>query len=195
MRWLIATHNIGKQREFQALFAPLNIEIVTLRDLKIPAVAEIGLSFVENALIKARYGAELSGLPTLADDSGLCVMALNGAPGVHSAYYANQHGNDVANNQKLLAELATVKAPHRQAYYVAYLVFVQQACDPMPLIFQGTWAGEIAEYAAGEQGFGYDPLFYLPDQGCTVAQLALTTKNRLSHRAQALAQLRHHFGL
>ncbi len=189
-RWLLATHNAGKQRELQTLLAPRGITVVTLKDLGIAeAVAEPHLSFAENALAKARYGAARSGLPTLADDSGLCVTALNGAPGVHSAYYSGRHGDDGANNRRLLAALAAVPVGQRQAHYWACLVFVDQALTPTPQIFYGQWAGEIALAPAGDQGFGYDPLFYLPERQCTVAQLDAATKNRLSHRAKALQRL------
>ncbi|XNV43200.1 RdgB/HAM1 family non-canonical purine NTP pyrophosphatase [Bordetella pertussis] len=190
-RVVLASNNAGKLREFSALFAPLGIELVPQSELGVSEAEEPHATFVENALAKARHASRHTGLPALADDSGLCVVALGGAPGVHSARYAQQPGgarSDAANNALLLVrELAA--AGDRRAWYVALLALVRTENDPCPLIGEGLWHGEIVDAPAGEHGFGYDPHFYLPQQGCTAAQLAPEHKNRISHRAQALAQL------
>lgn len=179
---LLASANGGKISEFSALLAPLGLEIVG-QDYESPA--ETGQSFVENALAKARYGCQRRGLPTLADDSGLCVPALAYGPGIHSARYSG--GGDRANNEKLLAALAGEE--DRRAYYVCVLVLLRRADDPLPLIAQGRWSGLIGQEPRGHNGFGYDPLFFLPELNKTAAELEAAEKNRLSHRGQALAQL------
>lgn len=191
---VLASNNKGKIAEFELLFADLAqpIEIIAQGKLDIPDAIENGLSFVENAIIKARHAARLSGLPAIADDSGLVVPILNHAPGIHSARYAGEHGNDAANNQKLLQELM----PFRQenipihAMFVCALAYVRHADDPLPIICEGIWHGEILEQAKGENGFGYDPLFWLPNLNCSSAELTKTEKNKISHRGIAMQQLK-----
>jgi len=187
---LIASHNAGKVREFRQLLALLNIAVQSQAELGIPAAAEPFFTFAENALAKARHASHLSGLPTLADDSGICVSALQNRPGVHSARYAateNEPANDARNNAKLLTELKN--QTNRAAHYVCALVLVRSANDPTPLIVETRWNGEIIDQPRGSNGFGYDPYFYLPSLGKTVAELSPAEKNRLSHRGQALQQL------
>jgi len=181
---VLATCNSGKLREFNALLNPLALTLVSQADFAVSPVAETGLSFVENALIKARHAAHCSGLPALADDSGLEVDALGGAPGIYSARYAGPAARDAENNSKLLTELAGVAV--RSARFRCALVLVRQAEDPNPLIAQGVWEGEILHEARGHHGFGYDPLFLVPGEGCSAAELPAEVKNRLSHRARAL---------
>lgn len=190
MKLVLASNNAKKLIELQALFAPLGIELVTQGSLGIPEAEEPFLSFAENALAKARHAARLSGLPALADDSGLSVDALGGAPGVRSARYAQDAGgekSDAANNERLLRKLAGVA--DRRARFVCALVAVRGADDPEPLIAMGRWGGEILAAPSGEGGFGYDPLMLIPALGETVASLAADVKNRHSHRALAAAQL------
>jgi len=189
---VLASHNAGKLREFAALLGVLNIRLRAQSDWQVPAAAEPHASFLENALAKARHASRLTGLPALADDSGLCVAALGDAPGVHSARYAQQLGGeptDAANNARLLAELAAIAPQSRQARYVAVLALVRHADDPQPVVAEGFWHGEILSAPRGTGGFGYDPLFWLPTLGKSAAELAPAEKNRLSHRAQALQQL------
>jgi len=187
---VLASGNAGKRREFEALFDPLGIELIAQGSLNIPDAPEPYPTFLENALAKARHASLLSGLPALADDSGLCVMALNGEPGIHSARYAEaEHGSrsDAANNQKLVRALHGQN--NRRAWYVAVLVLVTRHDDPQPIVAEANWFGEIVDQPRGTHGFGYDPHFYLPEQGGTVAELDPAQKNKLSHRAQALQQL------
>ncbi|MDR1661405.1 MAG: RdgB/HAM1 family non-canonical purine NTP pyrophosphatase [Azoarcus sp.] len=184
---IVASNNSGKLRELNALLAPLGWETLPQQALGLPECEEPYLSFVENALAKARHAAILTGLPALADDSGLCVHALGGAPGVHSARYAGEPKSDRRNNERLIVELAG-KAD-RRAHYVCALAFVRHADDPQPIITEGEWHGEIVDSPRGEGGFGYDPYFFLPEDGLTVAQLDAAEKNRRSHRGQALALL------
>lgn len=190
MKLVLASNNAKKLLELQALFAPLGIELVTQGSLGIPEAEEPFLTFAENALVKARHAAQHSGLPALADDSGLSVEALGGAPGVRSARYALDAGgekSDAANNARLLRELAGVT--DRRARFVCALVAVRSADDPEPLVAMGRWSGEILAAPAGDGGFGYDPLMHIPALGQTVASLAAEVKNRHSHRALAAAQL------
>lgn len=187
MKLVLASSNAGKLRELSSLLQPLDIHVLSQEALGITAAEEPFPSFVENALVKARHAARLSGLPALADDSGLCVRALAGAPGVHSARYAGIPASDVANNEKLIAALSGQL--DRQACYICVLVFLRHADDPMPLIAQGTWYGEMIDVPRGTHGFGYDPYFWLPDLACTAAELTLDKKNAISHRAQAMADL------
>lgn len=191
MKLVVASNNPGKLREFGALLAPLGWEAVPQRELGVPECEEPHATFVENALEKARHAARCTGLPALADDSGLCVAALEGAPGVYSARYAqgspDETKSDTRNNEKLVAELAD-KAD-RRAHYVCVLVFVRHADDPQPIIAEGEWHGEIRDQARGDGGFGYDPFFFLPELACTAAELDAPTKNAQSHRGQALKQL------
>ena len=186
-RLVLASNNAGKLREFRSLLAPLGVEVVTQGELGIAEAEEPHVTFVENALAKARHAARLSGLPALADDSGICVTALGGAPGVLSARYAGEPRSDARNNARLLADLA----PHgdRSAHYVCVLVLVRHADDPQPLIAEGEWHGKLLSAARGDGGFGYDPLFLIPALGQTVAELPAEQKNRLSHRGQAMARL------
>jgi XTP/dITP diphosphohydrolase len=185
----IATNNPGKQKEFAALLKSCGREVMfpqALADYEEPA--EPAETFLENALIKARYGAKVSGLPCVSDDSGLCVPALHGAPGVHSAYYSGQKDN-LANNQKLMTAIKKVPEAERQGFYCCVLVLVQDEHDPMPIVFQGLWYGVILPEARGSEGFGYDPLFYIPSLQKTAAELTSADKNKLSHRALALNKL------
>lgn len=188
-RLVLASNNPGKLREIVALLAPLSIEVVSQADLDIAEADEPHATFVENALAKARHASRVSGLPALADDSGLCVDALGGRPGVHSAYFAGREGSreirDARNNQRLLRELKN----DRGAYYACLLVLLQSPSDPLPLIAEGMWRGEIARAPSGSNGFGYDPLFMLPALGKTAAELDPAEKNRISHRGKALARL------
>ncbi len=186
-RLVLASKNPGKLRELQALLQPFELTVIPQDDLNIQEAPEPYFTFVENALAKARNAAFHSGLPALADDSGLCVNALGGAPGVLSAHYAGEPKSDLRNNQKLVFDLQGVE--DRRAHYYCVLVLVRFAQDPEPLITEGRWEGEIVLSPRGQEGFGYDPYFYLPEQGCTAAELAIKDKNRISHRAQALAQL------
>lgn len=186
---VLATGNPGKVRELSALLADLNVEILPQSVLQVPEVEETGLSFVENAILKARQAARHTGLAAIADDSGLEVDVLQGAPGIYSARYAGPGASDRDNREKLLAELSGVPDTRRSARFQCLLVCLRHPTDPTPLICQGTWEGVIAHAPRGEQGFGYDPLFYVPELGITAAELAPEVKNRLSHRGQALAQL------
>jgi len=187
---VLASGNKGKLREFSALFAPLGMRLIPQQALNVSEAPEPFHTFVENALTKARHASRHTGLPALADDSGLAVEALGGAPGVLSARYATLFGeekSDAANNRRLLLELEHHQ--NRRAAYIAVLVFVRSENDPCPIIAQGTWPGEIAHAPAGENGFGYDPYFYLPELGKTAAQLDPQVKNSVSHRAMALRRL------
>ena len=190
---VLASNNAGKVREFQELLAPFHFQIIPQGELGIPAAEEPHHTFVENALAKARHASAASGLPALADDSGICAHALDGAPGVYSARYAGADGDNAANNQKLIAALQG--EANRGAHYVCALVMVNSANDPEPLIVQTRWYGQIIDDARGEYGFGYDPHFLLPELGSTAAQLEPSEKNLISHRGQALreliAQLQH----
>lgn len=185
---LLASNNAGKLKEFSALLAPLGIsQIVPQGQLGIPEAEEPYGTFIENALAKARHASRLSGLPALADDSGLCVDALGGAPGVLSARYAGEPKSDQRNNEALLAALDGTE--NRQAHYYCVLVLVRSAEDPQPIIADAVWRGHILPSPRGEGGFGYDPLFQAQGYEISVAEMASVEKNRVSHRAQALAQL------
>lgn len=190
-RLVLASNNPGKLREIGALLAPLAIEVVSQAELGIGEAEEPHITFLENALAKARHASLASGLPALADDSGLCVDALGGEPGVRSAYFAGKDGpreeRDARNNAKLLASLAGVA--DRGAHYYCVLVLVRHADDPEPIVAEGIWPGEVALAPRGTGGFGYDPLFFLPGRRCTSAELDAREKNRISHRGQALAKL------
>jgi XTP/dITP diphosphohydrolase len=189
VKLILASNNPGKLREMRALLAPLGYEVVAQAELGIEEAEEPHDTFLENALAKARHASRASGLPALADDSGLCVDALGGAPGVHSAYFAGREGGreerDARNNAKLLASLAD----DRKAHYRCVMAFVRSAGDSAPLVAEGHWHGEIARAPRGANGFGYDPLFLVPERGVTAAELADEEKNRLSHRARAAARL------
>ncbi len=184
---VLASNNAKKIKELNALLAPLGIEVIPQGQLGIPEAEEPHPTFVENALAKARHAAQHSGLPALADDSGLCVRALGGAPGVISARYAGEPKSDARNTEKLLANLAGQN--DRRAHFVSVLVLCRSADDPQPIIAEGEWHGEILASPRGAEGFGYDPLFFVPSAGQTAAELAAETKNRLSHRGQAMARL------
>jgi XTP/dITP diphosphohydrolase len=184
---VLASNNAGKVREFQELLAPFHFEVIPQGNLGIPSAEEPHHTFVENALAKARHASAASGLPALADDSGICAHALDGAPGVYSARYAGVDGNSSANNQKLIAALQGKS--DRGAHYVCALVMVNSANDPEPLIVQTRWYGQIIDDAQGDHGFGYDPHFFLPELGSTAAQLEPSEKNLISHRGQALREL------
>lgn len=187
---VLASGNAGKLRELGQLLARFDFDVVPQAVFNVPEAAEPHITFVENALAKARHAAELTGLPALADDSGLCVTALGGAPGVFSAHYAGEPRSDQRNNARLLADLAGIA--DRRAHYVAVLVLLRSAADPQPLIAQGEWHGEIIDTPRGAGGFGYDPYFLIPDAGMTAAELPQEEKNRRSHRGQALARLIEH---
>ena len=189
MKLVLASGNPGKLREIGAVLAPLSFEVISQADLGIAEAPEPHDTFLENALAKARHASRAAGLPALADDSGLCVEALGGEPGVHSAYYAGREGSreerDARNNELLLGELGQ----SREAYYYCIMVLLRRFDDPRPLIAEGLWRGEIARAPRGTNGFGYDPLFFLPALGKTAAELDPAHKNRLSHRGQALQKL------
>jgi len=187
MKIVLASNNAKKLAELSEILAPLGFELITQGSLGIPEAEEPHGTFVENALTKARHAARLSGLPALADDSGLCVAALGGAPGVQSARYAGEPRSDERNNARLLAELADCTG--RRAHYTALIVFLRHADDPQPIIAEGEWHGEILNAPRGEGGFGYDPLFLVPELGLTAAEISAAEKHRRSHRGQALGLL------
>ena len=194
-QWVLASNNKGKLAEFKRLFAEANLDvtIVPQGQLNIDDAIEDGLSFVENAIIKARHASRLSGLPAIADDSGLCVPVLGNAPGIYSARYAGEHGNDDKNNAKLIADLQPLRNAQPdtpiEGMFVCVLAMVRHADDPLPIIAQGLWHGEILDAPHGGGGFGYDPLFWLPELQASAASLSAADKNRLSHRGQAIQQL------
>lgn len=186
---VIASNNAGKIAEFKSLFLPLGYEILSLKEAGIISdPEETGLTFIENALIKARNAAKMSGLPALADDSGLVVPSLNGEPGIYSARYS-ETGNDQDNNSKLLQKMANIEGTERAAYFKAVLALVRDELDPVPLIAEGEVHGLIAENTEGNGGFGYDPLFYYPDKKQTFGEISSEEKNKISHRAIALQKL------
>ena len=186
---VLASNNTGKLREIQAVLDQQRFQLINQSEFKVSEVAETGTTFVENAIIKARHAAKATSLPALADDSGIEVDALQGTPGVYSARYAGKDADDVANNEKLLTELKDTPEAQRTARFQCVLVYMRHAQDPMPLICQGSWEGRILFEAKGPNGFGYDPLFFVPTHGCASAELDPTEKNRISHRAQALQKL------
>ncbi|MDD5250777.1 MAG: RdgB/HAM1 family non-canonical purine NTP pyrophosphatase [Rhodocyclaceae bacterium] len=184
---VLASGNPGKLREFAQLLATLDFEVLPQSQFNVPEAEEPHFTFVENALAKARHAARLTGLPALADDSGICLSALKGEPGVHSARYAGEPKSDARNNEKMLADLAGQS--DRRAHYVCVLVLVRHADDPQPVITEGEWHGEIVDTPKGENGFGYDPYFWVPEKGCTAAQMSADDKNAMSHRGKALRLL------
>ena len=184
---VLASNNAGKLREFSALLATIDFEVLPQAHFNVPEAEEPHGTFVENAIAKARHAAKLTGLPALADDSGICVEALGGAPGVYSARFAGEPKSDARNNEKLIADLAGKR--DRRAHYYCILVFVRHADDPQPIIAEGEWWGEIVDTPRGANGFGYDPYFWLSAFGCTAAELPSTQKNAISHRGIALAKL------
>ncbi len=186
---VLASRNAKKLAEMQALLAPLDLRLRLVAEFADDAAEETAPSFVENALLKARHAARVSGLPAMADDSGIEVDALQGRPGVRSARYAGDGASDADNNARLLYELAGVPQAQRGARFVCVMVALRHADDPVPLIAQGLWRGRVLDAPRGANGFGYDPLFWVPEHGCSSAELDPAVKNRISHRAQAVAAL------
>ncbi|WP_413453718.1 RdgB/HAM1 family non-canonical purine NTP pyrophosphatase [Erwinia persicina] len=186
---VLATGNPGKVRELADLLAAFGLDIVAQTELGVESAEETGLTFIENAILKARHAAAITGLPAIADDSGLAVDALGGAPGIYSARYAGPDASDQQNLEKLLTTLAATPDGERQAQFHCVLVYLRHAEDPTPLVFHGSWAGEITRTAAGVGGFGYDPIFYVPALGKTAAELTKAEKQAVSHRGQALSLL------
>ena len=193
-RIVLASSNAGKLEELRELFAGSGLELVAQSALGVSEAEETGLSFVENAILKARHAARVTGLPALADDSGLCVDALDGAPGLTSARYAGRHGDSAANIARLLAALRDIADGQRSAHFIGVLALLHHAGDPAPLLAEGRWHGSILRAPRGERGFGYDPVFFDPQRGCSAAELDPALKNRISHRGQALAALREQLG-
>ena len=188
-RIVLASNNPGKVREFNQLLSDTELEVVPQSTFSVPEIEETGLTFVENAILKARNAAQHTGLPAIADDSGLEVDALDGAPGIYSARYAGAGASDRDNLEKLLDALREVDEQQRSARFQCLMVYMRHGQDPTPRIFQGTWEGRILHAPQGDNGFGYDPVFYVPEQRCSSAQLAPEVKNSLSHRGQALRRL------
>lgn len=186
---VLASSNQGKIEELNALLADIAIDLIPQSEFGIEDADETGLTFIENALIKARHATKLSGLPAIADDSGIVVKALNGAPGVYSARYAGEHGNAKANIQKLLIDLKDTPADQREAAFHCTLAFITNELDPTPIICEGEWPGSILFAPQGDQGFGYDPVFYVPSENKSVAELSSDIKNKMSHRGIALQAL------
>lgn len=186
---VLATGNAGKVRELASLLRDFGLGIVAQTELDVESAEETGLTFIENAILKARHAASITGLPAIADDSGLAVDALGGAPGIYSARYAGVDASDRQNLEKLLVALNDVPDGQRQAQFHCVLVYLRHADDPTPLVFHGVWPGEITRAPAGEGGFGYDPIFYVPSEGKTAAELTREEKSAISHRGQALKQL------
>lgn len=188
---VLASGNQGKLREFSTMFeqhfADQNVVLVPQTELDVSDADETGLSFVENAIIKARHACQITGLPALADDSGIEIDALDGAPGIYSARYSGE--GDQANNAKVLANMVNVEKAQRSARFQCVLVYMRHAEDPTPQVFQGAWEGSILTEASGSEGFGYDPIFYVPSEQCSAAELSRERKNQLSHRGQAIQQL------
>lgn len=186
---VLATGNAGKVRELAHLLADFGLDVVAQTELGVDSADETGLTFIENAILKARHAARITGLPAIADDSGLAVDYLGGAPGIYSARYAGEDASDQQNLEKLLVALQDVPAAERSAQFHCVLVYLRHADDPTPLVCHGSWAGEITLSAAGEGGFGYDPIFFVAELGKTAAELTREEKSAVSHRGQALALL------
>ncbi len=189
MEVVLASGNVGKLREFAAILDGRHITVRPQTEFDVPSVAETGTTFVENAIIKARHAARCTSLPAVADDSGIIVDALDGAPGVLSARYAGAGATDTANLEKLLQAMRDVPDPARACRFVCVIALLRHAGDPLPLIATGVWEGTLMRKPRGTNGFGYDPIFYVPDHGCASAELEHRTKNRISHRARALHML------
>ena len=189
-RLVLASSNPGKLAEFNDLLRDSGLQVEPQSAFNVPDAEETGLTFVENALLKARHASRISGLPALADDSGLCVTHLRGAPGLYSARYSGAHGDNAANNARLLREMEGVPTDQRGAFFLSVLVLLQHADDPAPLIAEGRWHGRVLTELRGAHGFGYDPLFLPDGENASAAELAPGLKNRISHRGRALAQLR-----
>ena len=187
MTFVLASNNSGKLREFAPLFESMGLEVVAQRDFAVPDTEETGLSFIENAILKARHAAHATDRPAIADDSGLVVPALGGAPGIYSARYSG--GGDTDNNAKLLSEMSHLRREDRAAFYVAVIAVVMSASDPLPIIAEGRWYGNISFELSGTGGFGYDPLFIPESSSCTAAEMSAAEKQTLSHRAKALKAL------
>ena len=187
MTFVLASNNSGKLREFAPLFESMGLEVVAQRDFAVPDAEETGLSFIENAILKARHAAHATDRPAIADDSGLVVPALGGAPGIYSARYSG--GGDTDNNAKLLSEMSHLRGEDRAAFYVAVIAVVMSASDPLPIIAEGRWYGNISSELSGTGGFGYDPLFIPESSSCTAAEMSAAEKQTLSHRAKALKAL------
>lgn len=188
-RIVLASNNPGKVREISQLLTPLKLDVVPQAELGVVEIEETGLTFVENAILKARNATSHTGLAAIADDSGLEVDALHGAPGIHSARYAGANGNDQANIARLLGELLDVPEAQRTARFQCLVVYLRHAEDPTPIICQGTWEGRVLFAPRGASGFGYDPVFFVPTHNCSAAELPTDMKNQLSHRGQALHKL------
>lgn len=188
-RVVLASNNPGKLREFADLLAGLHLDIIPQAQLGVDEAEETGLTFVENAILKARHAARVTGLPAIADDSGIEVDALNGAPGIYSARYAGPGANDQVNNGKLLQALNGVLEAQRSARYQCLIVYMRHALDPTPIICSGSWEGRILPAPRGSGGFGYDPIFFVPTHNCSASELDAAEKNRISHRGQALRKL------
>ena len=186
---VLASGNLGKLREFQQLLSGCGFEVIPQSELNVGNADETGTTFVENAIIKARHACEQTGLPAIADDSGIEVDALRGRPGVYSARYAGEGASDESNNQLLLAEMKAVPAEKRTARYHAVLAYMRHAQDPTPILCHGVWEGSILTEARGQGGFGYDPLFFVPTHNCASAELDKAEKNRISHRGKAMQEL------
>ncbi|WP_191601465.1 RdgB/HAM1 family non-canonical purine NTP pyrophosphatase [Marinomonas algicola] len=189
---VLASNNKGKIAEFNLLLAPLGYDIKPQGEFQVEDAIEDGLTFIENAILKARHACAQTGLPSLADDSGLEVDYLNGAPGIYSARFAGEHGNNLANNELLLEKLNGVPTHERGARFHCVLAYMRHKEDPTPIVVHGSWEGRILESIEGEHGFGYDPLFFVPECGCSAASLPKEVKNSISHRAKALTQLLTH---
>ena len=187
MTFVLASNNSGKLREFAPLFESMGLEVVAQRDFAVPDAEETGLSFIENAILKARHAAHATDRPAIADDSGLVVPALGGAPGIYSARYSG--GGDTDNNAKLLSEMSHLRGEDRAAFYLAVIAVVMSASDPLPIIAEGRWYGNISSELSGTGGFGYDPLFIPESSSCTAAEMSAAEKQALSHRAKALKAL------
>lgn len=188
---VLASGNAGKLREFNRLLNDARINVVKQSDYNVPEAIEDGLTFVENAIIKARNAAKHTGLPAFADDSGIEVDALNGQPGIYSARYAGEHGDDEANNRKLLHDMRDIPEEKRSARFRCCIVYMRHAEDPSPIIADASWEGRLLFAPSGENGFGYDPLFYVPTHDCSSAELHPDTKNAISHRGLALQEMLH----
>ncbi|MGI9287646.1 MAG: RdgB/HAM1 family non-canonical purine NTP pyrophosphatase [Pseudomonadales bacterium] len=189
-RVVLASSNAGKLRELQSMLAGSNINVLPQSELGIQDAVEDGLSFAENAMIKARHASRESGMPAIADDSGLVVAALQGAPGIYSARYAGDDANDSDNNEKLLSAMQGLSADQRRACFHCALVFMRHAQDPIPIICEGSWYGAVLPAVQGDGGFGYDPLFFVASHHCSSAELPRDVKNKISHRGQALRRLK-----
>ncbi|MDO8826618.1 RdgB/HAM1 family non-canonical purine NTP pyrophosphatase [Methylophaga sp.] len=190
---VLASGNIGKLRELSQILSPLGLELIAQSDLNVPEAEETGLSFVENAIIKARNAALISGLPAIADDSGIEVDALHGAPGIYSSRYAGPDASDTDNIQALLTAMKDVPENERTARFQCVVVFMRHAEDPTPLICQGSWHGQILQSPIGDEGFGYDPVFWVSETDCTAAELSPEQKHAISHRGKAMRQFMEEF--